>query len=49
MKMKEFIKENRKEIDNCINSVLYRYDGRGGRGTVHLSRHATMKSGGNGS
>lgn len=32
--MREFIKQNRNEIDNCINSVLFRYDGNGGRGTV---------------
>lgn len=34
MTFKEFIRENREEIDHCINSVLYRHDGRGGRGTI---------------
>ena len=30
----EFIRENRAELDACINGVLFRHDGRGGRGTV---------------
>ena len=34
MKMTEFIKTYRREIDAAINGVLYRYDGRGGRGTI---------------
>jgi hypothetical protein len=34
MKLKEFVRENGDEIDAAINSVMYRYDGRGGRGTV---------------
>jgi hypothetical protein len=27
--LREWIKQNRDEIDNAINSVLFRYDGRG--------------------
>ena len=34
MTFKEFIKENRQELDRCINAELYRHDGRGGRGTI---------------
>jgi hypothetical protein len=34
MTMREFIRQNRQEIDDAINRVLYRYDGRGGPGTV---------------
>lgn len=34
MKLRDFIQQNRAEIDQCINSALYRYDGRGGRGTI---------------
>ena len=34
MTLREWIKTNRSEIDNCINAALYRYDGRGGRGTI---------------
>lgn len=34
MKLSQFIKENREEIDTAINSALYRYDGNGGRGTI---------------
>lgn len=34
MRMKDFIKENRVDIDALINSVVYRYDGRGGRGVI---------------
>ena len=34
MKMSDFIRENREEIDNIINSVLYRHDGNGGCGVI---------------
>ena len=34
MTKREFIKANRTEIDGAINSVLYRHDGNGGRGTI---------------
>ena len=34
MTLREFIKENREELDHCINSVMYRHDGRGGKGVV---------------
>ena len=34
MKMSDFIRENRAEIDDAINSELYRHDGNGGRGTI---------------
>ena len=34
MRMRDFVRENREEIDRAINSVLYRWDGDGGRGTV---------------
>ena len=34
MTMREFIRENRKEIDDAINAALYRHDGNGGRGTI---------------
>lgn len=34
MTMRDFIKQNRGEIDRAINSALYRYDGNGGRGKV---------------
>ena len=34
MTMREFIRANRKEIDDAINGALYRYDGNGGRGTI---------------
>ena len=34
MRMAEFIKQNRQELNVCINGVIFRYDGRGGRGTV---------------
>ena len=34
MTIREFIKEHRSELDAAINSVTYRYDGRGGRGHV---------------
>lgn len=34
MRMSEFIKANRAEIDHVIDAVTYRYDGNGGRGTI---------------
>lgn len=34
MSMREFIRQNRDEIDVAINGVLFRHDGNGGRGTV---------------
>ncbi|MCP4156669.1 MAG: hypothetical protein GY757_53645 [bacterium] len=34
MKLNDFIRENREELDQCINRELYRHDGRGGRGTI---------------
>jgi len=34
MRIRDFIKQNRREIDQCIWSVMYRYDGKGGRGTI---------------
>jgi hypothetical protein len=34
MTMKSFIQEHRQEIDQAINSVVYRYDGNGGRGRI---------------
>jgi len=34
MKMSDFIRDNRAEIDDAINSELYRHDGNGGRGTI---------------
>lgn len=34
MRMKDFIKEHREELDELINAALYRHDGRGGRGVV---------------
>jgi len=34
MTFKDFIKENRKEIDDAINLALYRHDGNGGKGII---------------
>ena len=34
MSLKTFIAAHRAEIDNVINSVIYRYDGKGGKGTI---------------
>jgi len=34
MQKREFIRQNRSEIDAAINAVLYRYDGNGGAGTI---------------
>ena len=32
--LREWIKANRAELDKAINRVLYRHDGRGGKGTI---------------
>lgn len=32
--MKDFIREHRVELDTAINGAIYRYDGKGGRGTI---------------
>jgi len=32
--LRDWIRENRQELDNCINAALYRHDGRGGHGTI---------------
>lgn len=32
--MRQFIEDNRAEIDAAINGALYRHDGNGGRGTI---------------
>lgn len=34
MRMREFIRQNRAELDRLINAALFRHDGKGGRGTV---------------
>ena len=34
MRMREFIKRHREELDQAINAALFRYDGNGGRGVV---------------
>lgn len=34
MTLQDFIEQNREEIDQCINGVLYRHDGNGGRGVI---------------
>lgn len=34
MTKRDFIRENRAEIDAVINGVMFRHDGRGGRGTI---------------
>lgn len=34
MRMREFIQQNREELDACINGALYQHDGNGGRGTI---------------
>lgn len=34
MRMREFIRKHRQEIDDAINGALYRHDGNGGRGTI---------------
>ena len=32
--LREFIRENRSELDQLINGALYRHDGNGGRGKI---------------
>jgi hypothetical protein len=32
--LREWIKQNRQQLDDCINASLYRHDGRGGRGVI---------------
>jgi len=34
VKFREFIKAHRKELDEAINAARYRWDGKGGRGTI---------------
>lgn len=34
MRLRDFIRANRAEIDGHINAVKYRHDGNGGRGTI---------------
>ena len=34
MTMRDFIRQNRSEIDDAINGSLFRHDGKGGRGTI---------------
>ena len=34
MTLRDFIKQNRAELDNAINGALYRHDGNGGRGMI---------------
>jgi hypothetical protein len=34
MTLKNFIQQNRGELDAAINGAMYRYDGNGGRGTI---------------
>lgn len=34
MTLRQFIREHRREIDDAINAELFRYDGKGGRGTI---------------
>ena len=34
MKLNQFIRENRTSIDVCINSVMFKHDGNGGRGVI---------------
>jgi len=34
MRMREFIRTNRAELDKAIDLKLFRYDGRGGKGVV---------------
>ncbi len=36
MRFRDFIRENREEIDQTINSALYRHDGNGGAGTIPI-------------
>jgi hypothetical protein len=32
--LRQFIRAHRREIDDAINAELFRYDGKGGRGTI---------------
>ena len=32
--LKQFINENRSQINHFVNCAMHRYDGRGGRGTI---------------
>lgn len=34
MTLRDWVRLNRTEVDACINGVLYRHDGNGGRGTI---------------
>ena len=34
MTMREFIRQNRADLDNCIDAAIYRHDGNGGRGII---------------
>ena len=34
MTIRDFIRENRRELDRAIFSAMYRYDGKGGKGTI---------------
>ncbi len=34
MRMRDFIGDNRAEIDGCINSAMFEHDGHGGRGEI---------------
>lgn len=34
MRMRDFIRQNRAELDAAINSALFRHDGNGGPGTI---------------
>jgi hypothetical protein len=34
MNLRQFVRENRAELDAAINAALYRYDGNGGKGTI---------------
>lgn len=34
MRLRDFIRQNRAELDQAINSAIYRHDGHGGKGTI---------------
>lgn len=34
MRMRDFIRENREELEAAVNGAMYRHDGNGGAGTV---------------
>jgi hypothetical protein len=34
MKIKDFIEQNRQELNHAINSEIYRHDGNGGKGHI---------------